>query len=48
MFSERHEEPRQIDCKKERNGQMFTLHVNMPEENSMLFTHGKRVGDIGI
>jgi hypothetical protein len=27
---------------------MFTLDVNMLEVNSMLFTHGKRVGDIGI
>jgi hypothetical protein len=27
---------------------MFTLDVNMPEVNSMLFTHGKGVGDIGI
>jgi len=25
----------------ERNGQMFTLDVNMPQVNSMLFTHGK-------
>jgi hypothetical protein len=27
---------------------MFTLDVNMPEVNSMLFTHGKRARDIGI
>jgi len=27
---------------------MFTLDVNMPEVNSMLFTHGKGAGDIGI
>jgi hypothetical protein len=27
---------------------MFTLNVNMLEVNSMLFTHGKGVGDIGI
>jgi hypothetical protein len=27
--------------KGERNGRMFTLDVNMPEVNSMLFTHGK-------
>jgi hypothetical protein len=26
-------------AKGERNGQMFTLDVNMPEVNSMLFTH---------
>jgi hypothetical protein len=34
--------------KKERNGRMFTLDVNMPKVNSMLFTHGKGIGDIGI
>jgi hypothetical protein len=27
--------------KRERNGRMFTLDVNMLEVNSMLFTHGK-------
>ncbi len=27
---------------------MFTLDVNMHEVNSMLFTHGKGVGDIEI
>jgi hypothetical protein len=27
---------------------MFTLDVNMPEVNSMLFTHGKGGGDVGI
>ncbi len=27
---------------------MFTLDVNMPEVNSMLFTHGKGARDIGI
>jgi hypothetical protein len=27
---------------------MFTLDVNMPEVNSMLFTHGKGAKDIGI
>jgi len=35
-------------AKGERNGQMFTLDVNMLKVNSMLFTHGKRAGDIGI
>jgi hypothetical protein len=35
-------------AKRERNGRMFTLDVNMLEMNSMLFTHGKGVGDIGI
>ncbi len=32
----------------ERNGGMFTLDVNMPEVNSILFTHGKGAKDIGI
>jgi len=32
----------------ERNGRMFTLDVNMPKVNSMLFTHGKGTRDIGI
>jgi len=35
-------------AKGERNGQMFTLHVNMPKVNFMLFTHGKGARDIGI
>jgi hypothetical protein len=35
-------------AKGKRNEQMFTLNVNMPKVNSMLFTHGKKVGDIGI
>jgi hypothetical protein len=35
-------------AKGERNGQMFTLDVNMPKVNSMLFIHGKGVEDIGI
>jgi hypothetical protein len=34
--------------KGERNGQMFTLDVNMPKVNSMLFTNGKGARDIGI
>ncbi len=34
--------------KRERNGRMFTLDVNMPKVNSMLFTHGKGAGDIRI
>ncbi len=34
--------------KGENNGRMFILDVSMPEVNSMLFTHGKGVGDIGI
>jgi hypothetical protein len=35
-------------AKGKRNGQMLTLDANMPKANSMLFTHGKGVGDIGI
>jgi hypothetical protein len=35
-------------AKGDRNGRMFTLDVNMPKVNSMLFTHGKGVKDIGI
>jgi hypothetical protein len=35
-------------AKGKRNGQMFTLDVNMPKVNSMLFAHEKGVGDIGI
>ncbi len=34
--------------KGEKNGRMFTLDVNMSKVNSMLFTHGKGVKDIGI
>ncbi len=30
-------------AKGERNGQMFTLDVNMPKVNSMLFTHEKEL-----
>jgi hypothetical protein len=33
-------------AKGERNGQMFTLNVNMLEVNSILFTHGKGARDI--
>ncbi len=35
-------------AKGERNGRMFTLDVNMPKVNSMLFTHRKGVRSIGI
>jgi hypothetical protein len=35
-------------AKGKRNERMFTLDVNMIEVNSMLFTHGKGVGNIGI
>jgi hypothetical protein len=32
--------------KGKRNGQTFTLNVNMPKVNSMLFTHRKGAGEI--
>jgi hypothetical protein len=48
MFCGRRENQGKLIAKRENNGQMFTLDVNMPEVNSMLFTHGKGVGDIGI
>ncbi len=35
-------------AKGERDGRMFILDVNMPEVNSMLFTHGKGARNIGI
>jgi hypothetical protein len=35
-------------AKGEKNGQMFTLDVNMPKVNSMLFTHGKGARNIAI
>jgi hypothetical protein len=35
-------------AKRKRNRQMFTLDVKMLEVNSMLFTHGKGIGDIRI
>ncbi len=35
-------------AKGDRNGQMFTLDVNLPKMNSMLFTHVKGARDIGI
>ncbi len=35
-------------AKGEKNGQMFTLGVNMPKVNSMLFTHGKGARNIAI
>ncbi len=35
-------------AKGERNGRMFILDVNMLKVNSMLFTHGKGVGNIRI
>jgi hypothetical protein len=34
--------------KGKMNGRTFTLDVNMPKVNSMLFTHGKGVKDSGI
>jgi hypothetical protein len=35
-------------AKGKRNGRMFTLDVNMPKVNSMLFIDGKGVGNIEI
>ncbi len=47
-FVEDMKNQRKLDAKGERNGRMFTLDVNTHEVTSMLFTHGKGVGDIGI
>jgi hypothetical protein len=48
MFCEGHEKVRSIDQKRKMNERMFTLNVNMSKVNSMMFTHGKGVEDIGI
>jgi hypothetical protein len=47
-FVENMENQGKLIAKWKRNGQMFTLDVNMHEVKSMLFTHGKGAGDIGI
>jgi hypothetical protein len=47
-FVENMKNQSKLIAKGERNGRMFTLDVNMPEVNSMLFTHGKGAKDIGI
>ncbi len=47
-FVENMKNQSKLIAKRKRNAQMFTLDVNMHEVNSMLFTHGKGVGDIGI
>ncbi len=47
-FAEDMKNQGKLIAKGKRNGRMFTLDVNVPKVNSMLFTHGKRVGDIGI
>jgi len=47
MFVEDMKNQGKLITKGERHGQMFTLDVNMPKVNSMLFTHGKAAGDIG-
>jgi hypothetical protein len=44
----RHEKQGKLIAKGKKNGWMFTLDVNMPKVNSMLFTHGKGVGNIRI
>jgi hypothetical protein len=48
MFSKEHEKVKSIDQKRKMNERMFTLNVNMSKMNSMMFTHGKGVEDIGI
>ncbi len=48
MFSRDMKNQGKLIAKGKRNGQMFTLDVNMFEVNSMLFTHGKGAGNIGI
>jgi hypothetical protein len=47
-FVENMKNKSKLITKGERSGRMFTLDLNMPEVNSMLFTHGKGVGDIRI
>ncbi len=47
-FVEDNKNQGKLIAKGEKNGQMFTLDVNMPKVNSMLFTHGKGARDIGI
>jgi hypothetical protein len=47
-FVEYMKNQRKLIAKRERNGQMFTLDVNMFEVNSMLFTHGEGTKNIGI
>jgi hypothetical protein len=47
-FVEKRKKENKLITKRKRNGQMFTLDVNTHEVNSMLFTHGKGVGDIRI
>ncbi len=47
-FVEDMKNKKKLIAKGETNGQMFTLDMNMPKVNSMLFTHGKRTRDIGI
>ncbi len=47
-FVENMKNQSKLIAKGERNARMFTLDVSMPEVNSMLFTHGKGAGDIGI
>jgi hypothetical protein len=42
-FVENMKNQSKLIAKGERNGRMFTLDVNMPEVNSMLFTHGKEL-----
>jgi hypothetical protein len=48
FFVENMKNQGKLIVKGERNGQMFTLDVNMSEVNSMLFTHGKGARNIRI
>jgi len=48
MFCGTHEEPRQIDYKREKEWTNVHLECEHLEVNSMLFTHGKGARDIGI
>jgi len=48
MFCGGHEKQCKLIAKGKRNGRIFTLDVNMPKMNFMLFTHGKGAGDIEI
>jgi len=48
MFCGRHEEPRQIDCKRRKEWTNVHLGCEHASGNSMLFTHGKGAGDIEI
>jgi hypothetical protein len=48
MFCGRHEKLKQIDCKRGKEWTNVHLGFEHAKVNSMLFTHGKGAGDIGI